>query len=87
MSYVRFGNKGSDVYIYQDVDFGLRCQLCRLQSGVSFETRSRLEMLTHMKAHRDAGHCVPDFAIKILAEELADCGDDAPGNIHLVNAS
>lgn len=82
MSYVRFGKK-SDVYIYQDIDFGLRCQVCKLQGGASFETRSRAAMKSHVIDHRHAGHLVPEFVNTMLDAEIAEIGDDAPGNLHI----
>lgn len=86
MSYVRFGTFGSDVYVYPDVDLGLRCCACKLESpprGIaSWDTRSRAELLAHLAEHRAAGHTVPDFVDEVLRDEITVCGDDAPGAMH-----
>lgn len=79
MSYVRFGPK-SDVYVYQDIDFGLRCCACIFGT---FDTRSRAEMIAHLEKHIATNHLVPEGVIERLRGEIAECGDDSPGAMHL----
>ena len=60
MSYCRFGE--ADVYIYDDVRYGLFCCMC---SFVPFEIggyvsgSNHLDMLIHIGKHRDIGDYVP----------------------------
>jgi hypothetical protein len=76
VSYCRIGDD-SDVYVYQDVDFGLRC-MCR---GF-FDTRSRRKMIEHLEAHRESGMLVPKRVLGMLWVEIDTEGDDAPGRMH-----
>ena len=57
MSYVRWGEEGSDVYVYEHVEGLLICG-CDFFVG-SFGTRTVYEMVWHLERHRQAGHVVP----------------------------
>jgi len=81
MSYCRMNGKDSDVYFLPTFD-GLECCACRLtperngQYGSKyFKTRSRAR--AHLLRHREAGHKVPESAIKRLTDEIGFLGDRA----------
>ena len=76
MSYCRFND--GDVYVYESVLGSFVCDLCRLQEkwGVSFYSRTRSGMIAHLEEHIEAGHHVPECAIKRLREEIETEGDD-----------
>lgn len=57
MSYCRFSD--ADIYVYPSMG-GFEC--CGCPVGKFFSTKSAADMLRHMKAHRDAGLDVPDYA-------------------------
>ena len=83
MSYVRFSSV-SDVYVYQDIDFGLRCCGCKLRTSLgSWDTRSRRAMVEHLAEHIEKGHKVPTDVCETLLDEIRECGDDSPGEMHL----
>lgn len=67
MSLVRFGEDGSDIYIYNDVRFGLYCCACPIHdnpddpyAGKGFGT-DKDKLLLHVNKHIDAGHSVPSW--------------------------
>jgi hypothetical protein len=72
MSYCRFAWDGSDVYVYLSATSNrFECCGCVLATGdvgPSFATPE--EMITHLAAHRRAGHFVPDYAITGLWSEI-----------------
>lgn len=57
MSYARFGQDGSDVYIFMSTGGWLECCWCSL--GETFEASSTAEMLAHIDEHRSVGDFVP----------------------------
>ena len=67
MSYCRFGD--ADIYVFGSME-AFEC--CGCPSGKSFRTKSAGEMLRHMKAHRDAGLEVPDYAFHGVFEDRND---------------
>ena len=82
MSFVRLGQDGSQVYIYDDIAVGPRCCYCALaktwldEAGnthwVDFATRDLDAMLAHIAEHRAAGHVVPDWVDQALRDEWED---------------
>jgi hypothetical protein len=76
MSYCRFGPK-SDVYVYEDVSFGLRCCGCLLKPDVFGSenfNRDASALIQHLRDHIDAGHKVPEWLIGALERER-DAGE------------
>lgn len=67
MSYARWGEDGSNVYVFGTGD-EIVCMQCTLDPdpGGSFSTRQPGEMLAHLKRHREAGHIVPERAFERL---------------------
>ena len=75
VSYIRFGEGGSDLYVYSD---GEQFHCC----GCLFKTRdtgdafasavfaTREDILQHLLDHREEGHVVPDAAIERLQAEI-----------------
>jgi len=81
MSYARFSE--GDVYVWAASSSEYHCQCCRLmprdiKSVVGGYMHgdtvagSPAEMLAHLKAHRAAGHSVPDRALSRLQAEVAE---------------
>ncbi len=70
MSYARFSN--SDVYVYHDSRGHLTCCMCEI--GPDLETKSRTEMVEHMRAHEKVGHDTGDVILGLL-EEIEAIGD------------
>lgn len=74
MAYCRWGE--SDVYIYDDVTYGLYCCLCDL-----VDQRTRLAgfvagkdykaMLDHVAEHRRRGDYIPEYVDSRLEEDFA----------------
>ena len=56
MSIIRWGQNGSDVYVYEDMDGRLVCCNC---DGLDAITTDTDKFLAHLKWHRDRGDCVP----------------------------
>jgi len=74
MSYVRFGEDRSDVYIYEN-SLGVTCCGCRLD--VDLFTFDLDVMLAHVAEHRVAGHNVPEWLGDALSKGWrCSCGDD-----------
>lgn len=67
MSFVRFGEDGSDVYIYDDIHFGLYCCGCDLEEAVCGEDYGA--MLQHISLHRENGDFVPEYVDEQLTME------------------
>ncbi|HEX6970253.1 MAG TPA: hypothetical protein VF174_15770 [Micromonosporaceae bacterium] len=77
MSFVRFGEDGSDVYIYADVVGEVRCCFCPLADrfgGSDYGTRHFSLMVEHIRDHREAGHHVPDWVERGMDERWPDFG-------------
>jgi hypothetical protein len=70
MSYARWGQAGSDVYVYLSTDGVFLCLGCPRVGDVSVGTAA--EMVTHLELDRSAGFNVPQSAI----DELRSRGDD-----------
>ena len=86
MAYCRWG-ADSDVYAFKDVLSGCYCCMgCGLKgsmptadaiqgfnrSDADFYAETPEEFLQHLKEHREAGHAVPDGALRRLAREIRD---------------
>ena len=69
MSFSRW-SENCDVYTYE-ADEGLCCCGCRLL-GQSFYTDEIKEFLDHLNSHKEAGHKVPEYLLKIFMQELAE---------------
>lgn len=52
---------------------GEGCDECMMPGNTCVKTRS--EMIAHIQSHIDAGHIVPDYAIKQLKKELKKYGE------------
>jgi hypothetical protein len=81
MSYVRFGEEGSDVYIYMSVGGWIECCACPLQQE-SFKAYNTQEMIYHVSQHREAGHFIPYYVEEELREDdkenmkyIEECGN------------
>lgn len=72
MSFVRFGEDGSDVYIYDDIDFGFYCAVCELEGAICGQDYDA--MLRHIELHKQNGDHVPDFVSEALIEERDNGG-------------
>ena len=68
MSYIRFGEDSSDVYVFLS-DRGLECCGCHLVSG--FVAGSTQAMDDHLQTHRAAGDTVPDYVVSDLRADDA----------------
>lgn len=74
MSYIRFGEQGSDVYVYQDANNSLVCCACKfigdqpVDHDYTCDRRSR--MIAHLLRHVKAGHVVPQKAFHSLRSEM-----------------
>lgn len=68
MSYVRFGEKGSDVYVYLDVDGTIHCCGCFLlpEDEHCPRTATAAGMADHLRRHLAAGHVVPSGVIECI---------------------
>lgn len=76
MSYVRFGEGGSDVYVYPSSS-GIECCGCRFPADRDPTFTSRQKAIDHLVAHQEAGHTVPDYVIERLRQEIESMGDRA----------
>jgi len=83
MSYARFSE--GDVYLFAHADFGgWLCQGCGLPED--HEKRfggehscwlvTASEVLEHLEAHIEAGHDVPERAVRRIEKEIAEHGED-----------
>jgi len=76
MSYARFGEDGSDVYVIWSVEGRLICY-CDAQ----FVTEKFSEMITHLEEHVSKGDTVPQRAFDCLKEDMEERGDNAAGGM------
>lgn len=90
MSVIRFGEEGSDVYVYASVKGYWECCGCRLvkeQSQSQFYTADG--MILHLQYHLSCGDVVPESAIRRLekrrSEELKVWVDHECNNKYIVN--
>ena len=73
MSYIRFGERGSDVYVYlTDEDAPqttVHCCACLLDPEDACRWATDVQvMATHLKRHQEAGHAVPDGVIDAILD-------------------
>jgi hypothetical protein len=71
MSFVRFGEQGSDVYVYESTAGGFECCRCELRGGI-VTVPDPAGMIEHPLEHRAAGHVVPQSALDELRAEVED---------------
>lgn len=74
MSYVRFGEDGSDVYVFRTMVDGVEMFECCDCSFVgdeavcpSIRTESAATMVDHLRSHMDGGEVVPPWVLEDLA--------------------
>lgn len=77
MSYARFGQEGSDVYVILSTERRLECYACSLalvDEGQrchfpSTQCRTTEAMVEHLHGHQEAGHVVPLSTFEGLAAD------------------
>jgi hypothetical protein len=75
VSYVRFGEQDSDVYVYLDIEGGIECCGCALVD--CFNAPTAQAMADHLRRHLAAGHTVPAGVIEdVLANPDLDPAHD-----------
>lgn len=62
MSYCRRFQPDSDLYVWEDMDGTIWCDVCPL--GGDFTTKSPRAMANHLRYHIAVGHAVPDSALR-----------------------
>lgn len=78
MSFVRWGEGGSDLYVYADVAGYVTCCGCWFGGGISadpaddFRTTELDDMLAHVARHRAEGHHVPRWLEDGLRDRWPD---------------
>jgi hypothetical protein len=73
LSYARFSEGESEVYVYRHIFGDLRCCSCRiLANHLDFVALTEEDMLAHLNEHRALGHLVPDRAFTRLQAEIQD---------------
>ena len=77
MSYARYGEDGSDIYLYEDIAGGYTCALCSLlpkEAGnwSSFHCDTLEEVKEHLEQHVANGDIVPERAVKRVLRELEE---------------
>ena len=78
MSYIRFGENNSDVYVYLCVDGGIECCDCAMLDRC-FHVNSAEAMAQHLRDHIQHGHVVPDGVIdRIIDNANFDPTKDRP---------
>jgi hypothetical protein len=70
MAYARFGENGSDVYVFLNVAGYYECCACGL--GGPERHRTTTSIIRHLRAHEAAGDCVPVDVIPCLHRERAE---------------
>lgn len=75
MSYIRFGEDGSSVYVFLAESGHLECCGCISREHGSFKAYSLGDMLHHLQAHRNAGHRVPRYVDDRLEAEREEIED------------
>lgn len=75
MSYARWGQDGSDVYVYRSIvddesktPLLLHCCWCSLanKGWNGYYAHAWDDMIAHLEEHRRAGHVVPDYTFDAL---------------------
>lgn len=78
MSYARWGQDGSSVYVYRSIvddpvktPLLFHCCCCTMvqQGWCGFYAHSWAEMIAHLEEHRERGDCVPDYVFEALKRE------------------
>jgi hypothetical protein len=70
LSYCRFGEGKSSVYVIPTHDGRIECIWCSLMGGSrAYGVSDPSEMLAHLQKHRDAGETVPRHALARLQRE------------------
>jgi hypothetical protein len=67
MSYCRWGEDGSDVYVIGTHDGEWWCVQCKHEGAIA---HTPTEMIVHLQIHRNRGDTVPNRAFERLQEEL-----------------
>jgi hypothetical protein len=78
MSYIRFGEDGSDVYIYGDCNGKICCCGCGINEADEYRSMyfdKISDLLKHLRKHRRAGQCVPTSVFKEFKNIQAREGD------------
>jgi len=66
MALARWGQDGSDIYLYDVQDGGFECCCCGLQHGETLHLTDNKEAMAHVQRHVAAGHVVPLYTYAIL---------------------
>ena len=74
MAYVRWGDDGSDVYVYSNGE-GIICCCCDIQGGESACFVHRKDAIAHFRQHQDLDDCVPECVFDRLEWELENLGN------------
>lgn len=78
MSYIRFGEEGSDVYVIETAAFKYECVGCTLDKNA--HTDDLQKFLLHLAAHVSLEHNIPDTLIQRLKEEENELNDELKGD-------
>lgn len=70
MSYCRLGDD-SDVYVLAATDDRFWCVACPMRQD-TWTCRTRGKLIEHLRAHRRAGHRVPDRVFGRLRREMEE---------------
>lgn len=78
MAYCRFAFDKSDVYIYDDVTYGLLCCWCKRTEDIAEDDHRAgfiagydyNAMLEHVQMHRSLGDNVPSYVDERLKEDM-----------------
>lgn len=65
MAYARLGD--CDVYVFLSVSGHLECCMCSLERY--FQAKTIAGMFEHLRAHKEAGHDVPDWVFDGIRED------------------
>jgi hypothetical protein len=81
MSYSRWGQDGSSVYVFLNTNGYLECCGCGLHADPSkslderefgFYTLRTSKMISHLHEHIKAGECVPEYCIDRLLKDKTE---------------
>ena len=73
MSYCRFAENESDVYLYDHVERYFECCACSLSGNRTSTQMSTIpEVLRHLNNHIEKGDLVPGYAFARLEEEAIE---------------
>ena len=82
MSYVRFTQDGSEVYVYAAADNEFYCQHLDPEWD-TFGTSDPIALLQHLEDCRDAGMVVPDWVFDTIPIHLSIVGEHCCGERHV----